>query len=123
MEASIPALKTLHWVGSSRKDLQAMPDDVKDVFGRALLDVQYGDHPAGARQFGEGLPREIMKLSEDYSGNTYRAVYTVAFGEVVYVLDVFMKKSKSGIATSKADKGRVLARYQAAAQHYEATYG
>ena len=116
--SSRQTLRSLEWIGSSLKDARALPEDVKDVFGRALLDVQYGDHPLGARPFGEGLPREIMKLSDDHDGNTYRAVYTVAFGSVVYVLDVFTKKSKSGIATPKADKARVLARYQAAAEHY-----
>ena len=88
-------------MGSSLKDARALPEDVKDVFGRALLDVQYGDHPLGARPFGEGL-----------------AIYTVAFSSVVYVLDVFTKKSKTGIATPRADKARVLARYQAAAEHH-----
>jgi phage-related protein len=29
-------LKQLHWVGSSKKDLLAMPSDVVDVFGFAL---------------------------------------------------------------------------------------
>ena len=99
-----------------------MPDEVKDVFGTALLDAQYGDHPEGARPFGEGLPREILKLVEDTDGNTYRAAYTITFPEVVYVLDVFMKKSKSGIKTPQADKDRVLARYKAAQQHYAEQY-
>ncbi len=56
---------------------------------------------------------------DDFDGNTYRAVYTAAFPEVVYVLDVFVKKSKSGISTPKADKGRVLQRYKAAKQNYD----
>lgn len=112
-------LRPILWIGSSKNDIRALPDDVRDVFGQALLDVQYGDHPPGARPFGEGLPREIMKLSEDFDGNTYRAVYTVAFREVVYVLDVFMKKAKSGIGTPKADKHRVLSRFKAARAHYD----
>ena len=100
-----------------------LPDDVKDVFGQALLDVQYGDYPPGARPFGEGLPREIMKLSEDFDGNTYRAVYTVEFADVVYVLDVFMKKARTGIATPKVDKQRVRARFRAARAHYHLMRG
>ena len=95
-----------------------MPEDVQDVFGSALLDVQYGDTPHGARPFGEGLPREIWKIAEDYDGDTYRAVYTVAFPEVVYVLDAFVKKSKSGIKTPQADKDRVHLRFQAAQRDY-----
>jgi phage-related protein len=102
--------------------LDSVPEDVKDVFGSALLDVQYGDTPVGAKPFGEGLPHEIWKIVDDFDGNTYRAVYTAAFPEVVYVLDVFLKKSKSGIATPQADKDRVLQRYKAARQHYDDHY-
>lgn len=98
--------------------MAALPEDVQDVFGSALLDVQYGDTPDGARPFGEGLPHEIWKIIEDFDGDTYRAVYTAAFPEVVYVLDAFMKKSKTGIKTPQADKDRVLARFKAAQQDY-----
>lgn len=98
-----------------------MPEDVKDVFGSALLDVQYGETPDGAKPFGEGLPHEIWKIVENFDGNTYRAVYTASFADVVYVLDVFMKKSKSGSKTPQADKNRVLDRFKAAKRHYEAS--
>ena len=79
----------------------------EDVFGSALLDVQYGGTPEGAKPFGEGLPHEIWKIVEDYDGDTYRAVYTAAFPDVVYVLDAFVKKSRSGIKTPQPDKDRV----------------
>jgi phage-related protein len=117
-----PPLRPLIWVRGSKKSLDGVPEDVKDVFGAALLDVQYGDRPAGAKPFGEGLPREIWKIVEDSDGNTYRAVYTAAFPAVVYVLDVFMKKSKSGIATPRMDKDRVRERFNAAKRHYDETY-
>jgi phage-related protein len=117
-----PPLKPLQWVGGSRRSLQGMPEAVKDAFGSALLDVQYGDRPPAARPFGEGLPREIWKIAEDFDGNTYRAVYTAAFPGVVYVLDAFVKKSKSGIGTPNVDKQRVHRRLDAAKQHYNTTY-
>jgi Phage derived protein Gp49-like (DUF891) len=44
--------------------------------------------------FGDAAVREV---SVRHDG----AVYTVRFGEVVYVLHVFQKKSKRGIATPK----------------------
>ena len=59
---------------------------------------------------------------EDHDGNTYRAVYTAAFFEVVYVLDVFMKKSKSGIKTPQVDKDRVHERFKIAKRDYDANY-
>jgi len=106
-------------VGGSKRSLAALPEDVKDVFGSALLDVQYGDVPDGAKPFGEGLPSEIWKIVEDFDGNTYRAVYTATFPEVVYVLDAFMKKSKEGSRTPRPDKDRVLARFKAAKRDYD----
>ncbi len=118
-----PERKPLHFIGSSIKDLREMPEEVQDVFGAALLDAQYGDHPEGARPFGEGLPREVMKLVEDFSGDSYRAAYTVAFARAVYVLHVFKKKSMSGIATPQPDKERIRLRLRAAEEHYRKTYG
>lgn len=115
--------KPLHFVGSSRKAIRRLPDDVQDVFGSALLDVQYGDHPQSARQFGEGLPSVVMKLAEDFDGDTYRAVYTAAFPKAVYVLDVFKKKSTSGIATRGHIKDRIRRRLKTAEYHYRRTYG
>lgn len=36
-----------------------MPEDIRDVFGAALLDLQYGDSPVGVRRFGEGPPSKV----------------------------------------------------------------
>ena len=75
--------------------------------------------PDGAKPFGEGLPHEIWKIVEDYDSDTYRAVYTATFPEVVYVLDAFVKKSKSGSKTPQADKDRVRDRFKAAKRDYD----
>ena len=49
-------------MGEARRASTGLPEDVKDVFGSALLDVQYGGTPDGAKPFGEGLPHEIWKI-------------------------------------------------------------
>ncbi len=100
-----------------------MPEDVQDVFGSALLDAQYGDHPDGARPFGEGLPRAVLKLVEDFDGDTFRAAYTVSFPKAVYVLHVFKKKSSSGIGTPRPEKDVIKTRLASAREHYRRTYG
>jgi phage-related protein len=114
--------KPLHFMGSSLKDLRAMPETVKDVFGSALLDAQYGELPEGARRFGEGLPREILKLGHDFGGDTYRMAFTMSFRSAVYVLHAFKKKASSGIGTPQPDKDLIRTRLRAAAQHYGRTY-
>lgn len=120
---SLSQRRPLHFIGSSLKDLRAVPDQVQDVFGSALLDAQYGDHPEGARSFGEGIPRGVMKLVEDFDRDTYRAAYTVSFPKAVYVLHVFKKKSTQGVRTPKPDKDLVRSRFRVAEQHYRDTYG
>lgn len=99
-----------------------MPAEVQDVFGAALLDAQYGDHPDGARPFGEGVPREVMKLVEDHDRDTYRAAYTVAFPKAVYVLHVFKKKSSRGRGTPTPDKDLIRTRLRIASEHYQRNY-
>jgi phage-related protein len=118
-----PGRKPLHFLGSAKKELRAMPESVQDVFGSALLDAQYGDHPTGARPFGEGLPREVMKLVEDFDGDTFRTAYSVSFAGAVYVLHVFKKKATSGASTPRPDKDLIRARFLAAQEHYRRTYG
>jgi len=43
----------------------------------------------------------VMEIVAPFDGNTWRAVYTVRFRGVIYVLHAFQKKSKSGIAPQK----------------------
>lgn len=43
----------------------------------------------------------VLEIVEAYHGDAYRAVYTVKFDDVVYVLLCFQKKSTKGIATPK----------------------
>ena len=56
---------------------------------------------------------------DDYGSNTWRAVYTVQFKGVVYVLHAFQKKAKKGIATPKADITLIKQRLKLAKEDYE----
>lgn len=107
-------LKPLEWIGSSKKDLRALPDEVMDVFGYALHLAQAGGkHPQAKPLQGFGSAG-VLEVVEDWRGNAYRAVYTVRFEERVFVLHVFQKKSKSGIATPKQDIDLIWKRLQVA---------
>lgn len=99
-----------------------MPEAVRRTFGGALRFAQLGGYLEGCRPFGEGLPREILKLVEDHEGDTYRAAFVLAFPECVYLLHVFKKKSASGKATPKSEKQTILARWRAAQDDYRTRY-
>ncbi|HEY7609538.1 MAG TPA: type II toxin-antitoxin system RelE/ParE family toxin [Alphaproteobacteria bacterium] len=87
--------KPLHWVGSSKRDLLALPAPVVSAIGYALGLAQFGGtHPA-AKPW-KGLGPGVFELVEDFDGNAYRAVYTVRFARAIYVLHAFQKKSPKG---------------------------
>jgi len=96
-------MKSLCWLGNSLKNLKEMPEDVQDGFGYALYLAQVGEKHRAAKPLKGFTGAGVLEVVEDCQGNTYRAVYTVRFSDSVYVLHVFQKKSKSGIATSKQD--------------------
>lgn len=72
-----------------------------------------GRHPQSKPLHGFGSG--VLEVVEDWHGNTYRAVYTVRFRERVFVLHVFQKKSKSGIASPKPDMDLIRERLKVAA--------
>lgn len=116
-------VKRLFWVASSKKDLKALPDDVQSSIGYALHLAQTGDkHPDAKPLRGFGSAG-VLEVVEDYEGNTFRAVYTVTFGQAVYALHVFQKKSSSGIATRKEDMELIKQRLKLAREHYLQEFG
>ena len=91
--------RPITWVGSSRTDLKRFPQQVRRDMGRALYAAQRGEvDPAAKPLRGFGGIR-VMEIVDRHDTNTYRAVYTAQFGEAIYVLHAFQKKSKRGIAT------------------------
>ncbi len=112
-------MKNLEWVGSSKKDLKEMPEDVQDIFGFALHFAQIGlTHPKAKILKGFGSAG-VLEVVESYQGDAYRAVYTVKFANAVYVLHCFQKKSVKGIATPKPDMDLIRDRLKFAEQHSE----
>jgi phage-related protein len=106
--------KPLFWIGSSKKDLMALPLDVRKFFGHALDFAQHGDRHAAAKVLKGFGSAGVLEIVEDDVGGTYRAVYTVKFADAVFVLHCFQKKSKSGVATPKEDMDIVRARLKIA---------
>ena len=101
--AASPTLKPVFWIGSTKADLSALPEDVRDEVGQALYEAQKGQrHPSAKPLRGYG-GASVLEVISDHAGDTYRAVYTVKWPAGIYVLHVFQKKSKSGISTPKAE--------------------
>ena len=106
--------KPLEWVAGSYRELMALPPNVRQRFGYALSLAQMGDQDDAAKVLKGFGGAGVLEVVEDDTGGTYRAVYTVRFAEAVFVLHCFQKKSKSGIATPKADMDIIRARLKVA---------
>lgn len=90
--------------------------------GEALYRAQQGEeHPAAKALKGFG-GRGVLEVVDDHHGDTYRAVYTVRFMDVIYVLHAFQKKSKKGIATPRHEIELIKARLKRAEEHYRTGY-
>ena len=111
-------VKPLEFLGSSRKDLKAMPDAVRRTFGTALYLAQTGEKSAKAKPLKGFRGAGVLEIVEEYNTDSYRAVYTVRFAEAIYVLHVFQKKSRSGIATASRDLDLIKTRLKEAEEMY-----
>jgi len=108
--------KPLIWLGSSKKDLLALPINVRKFFGH-VLDVAQRSEQHDAVKVLKGFGNAgVLEILEDDKDGTYRAIYTVKFSKAVFVLHVFQKKSKSGIATPKQDMNLIRERLKVAAK-------
>src|SRR5208282_107469 len=114
--------RSLDWTGSSKRDFLQFPESAKDELGNALGIAQFGGKHPAAKPW-KGLGAGVFEVVEDHDGNTYRAVYTVRFQEVVYVLHAFQKKSRKGIKTAQSDIELIEKRLKIARQDYEARHG
>lgn len=117
--SSKPVLRKSAGLGVvSKKDYLSFPIEVQDEMGYALGLAQLGaKHPNAKPWKGEGAG--VLEIVEDHRGDTYRAVYTVRFADVVYVLHAFQKKSKRGIKTDQADVKLIAERLKRAQTDFE----
>jgi phage-related protein len=115
-------MKPLHWVSSTKKDVLAFPEDVRQEVGYTLYLAQMGDKGLNAVPMVGFGGASVLEVVIDDDGNTYRAVYTVKFAKAVYVLHAFQKKAARGIATPQRDMDLIRSRLRLATEHYADTY-
>src|SRR5260370_21267385 len=86
--------------------------------GVALFEAQIGRKATYAKPLKGYGGAGVLEVVDDFDGDAFRAVYTVRFTEVVYVLHAFQKKSRRGIATPKSEIELIRARLRRATEDY-----
>ena len=114
--------RELIYLGSSKKDSDKLPLDVKEVFVEALRMSLKGEIHEDAKMFryhGSG----VFEVVANHRSSTFREIYLARYPEVIFVIHIFQKKSTKGIATPKPDLEVIEKRLKWAEQIYEERYG
>ena len=115
-------LKPVVWVGSTYDDWKAFPDDVQDMMGYALHLAQCGEKADSVKPLKGFKGASVLEIVDNFDTDTYRAIYTVKYQGVVYVLHAFQKKSKKGIATPQSDIKLIEQRLKKAKVYHDENY-
>lgn len=105
----IRTARPVAWIKAAKKDFERFPQGAQVELGRALTVVAEGGHPDIAKPL-HGLGSGILELALRHRGGAFRVVYAVQIDAEVWVLHAFQKKSKSGIATPKAEMDLIVER-------------
>ena len=89
-------VKPLAWLGGTKRDLMALPEEVMDTFGYALHLAQTGKKHEQAKPLRSFGSAGVLEIVEDWRGNAYRAVYTVRFAAAVFVCTCFRRNQRAG---------------------------
>ena len=117
----VPILRSVVWMGNSKKNLRGFPEGAQKVIGDELQLLQFGGMPKDTKPF-RGVGSGVLEIAVRYDKDAYRAVVAVRVGKKIYVLHAFQKKSKRGIETPKQDVDLIKQRYKDAkelAKHEE----
>ena len=113
--------RKIRYIGSSEKDQNSLPLEVRNAFATAITLANGGVFPPHAKPWkGEG--GGVFEVRETHRSGTYRMIYTVRFRRSLYVLHCFQKKSPSGSETARRDVELVHDRLRIAEWKYYEEY-
>ena len=111
-------MREVSFVGSSLDDLRSWPKPARQDMGRQIDRVQKGLDPTDWRPM-PSVGRGVREIRVHDAGGIYRSMYTTNVLDSVYVLHVFVKKSRK---TPMKDIRLARARLKALSQHLGWTY-
>ncbi|MHB8629969.1 MAG: type II toxin-antitoxin system RelE/ParE family toxin [Aggregatilineales bacterium] len=108
-----PVLRPIVWLSNSKKVIQTFPKGAQKLIGDELQLIQFGGMPKDAKPF-KGVGSGVFEIALRYATDAYRTVLAVQLGKKIYVLHVFQKKAKRGIATPQHEIDLIRQRYKEA---------
>jgi phage-related protein len=112
-EPETPVIRSVVWLGTSRRSIQAFPPEARRIIGGELQLMQFGGMPKDAKPL-KGIGSGVFEIAIRHDREAYRTVVALQLGRRIYVLHAFQKKSKRGIATPRQDLDLIKQRYKEA---------
>jgi len=105
--------REVYWAPGTKAELKRYPKRIRAVIGRGIEVAQWSQTDTHAKLM-KGKLREVFEIIVDGDKVTYRACYypTKDGDGPIAVLDVFIKKSTSGVSTPSAIINRIRDRLQ-----------
>ncbi len=94
--------RPISWIKAARKDFEDFPYDAQLEIRRALTVVAEGGWPDIAKPL-KGFGSGVIELGLRHRGDAFRVVYALHFGNDIWVIHAFQKKSKTGTKTPQAE--------------------
>ena len=102
-------MKEIAWVKAALKDFGEFPQAVQDRMKDALAIASMGQKADIVKPM-KGLGSGVFEIALPYRTDAYRTIYAVQFGDVIWVVHAFQKKSTKGIATPQKEIELIQAR-------------
>jgi phage-related protein len=86
-------MKRVQFLGKSLDRIRSFPEDVRQQIGYQIDRVQRGMEPTDWKPFKDaGMGVKEIRIRDEQG--IFRVVYLARFGEFVYILHAFQKKSQ-----------------------------
>jgi phage-related protein len=102
-------MREIVWFKQARKEFEKFPAGAREVMQTALDIAALGGKADIAKPL-KGLGAGVMEIALPYRTDAYRVIYAVQFGDDLWVIHAFQKKSTSGIATPQKEVELIKAR-------------
>src|ERR1700720_3126386 len=90
--------RPVSWFRAARKEFEAFPEGARTICLTALTIAAEGGKSDIAKPM-HGLGAGVFEIALAFKGDAFRVVYAVQFGEDLWVVHAFQKKSTQGIKT------------------------
>jgi phage-related protein len=98
----IPKTRPVSWLKAALKEFQTFPEGAQSICMAALTIAAEGGKADIAKPM-HGMGPGVFEIALPHRGDAFRVVYALQFGEEIWVVDAFQKKSTQGIKTPKRE--------------------